>query len=118
MSEPMAPTQGQITTAVETLRAGGGISGTEGGNPVVDDSVFHGFQAAHALLGPDYEYQLHMAAVAHTPVDEMAVNQLRTYLTAMAREDYWMNGSLAKHIRSGRLVAALERALTFLDERG
>lgn len=71
--------------------------------------IWDGIEAAKDLLGTDYEYVQHIAAVRARGVPTASPSDLSTWFTWMSRGERFCDGFLAGKISDGELAAITQR---------
>ncbi len=71
--------------------------------------IWDGIEAAKDLLGTDYEYVQHIAAVRARGVPTASPSDLSTWFTWMSRGERFSTGFLAGKISDGELAAITQR---------
>lgn len=64
-----------------------------------------GFFESLLILGIDHEFVNNFKSLGDNPkIDELNLQQLKTYLTYIYRKEHYACGSVAEYVKSGKLL--------------
>ena len=81
--------------------------------PIYPDGLFESLY----LLGSDYDYIKNMKDIKDKDISTMSLEEIRTFLTHIARGERFCDGLLEGYVENGLLAKALERILELHDSQ-
>ena len=112
-----------LVKSIEKIEWGGGKptgEKTEDGKdiiqwpyPIYPEGLFESLYT----LGSDHDYIKNMEDIKDKDISTMSLEEIRTFLTHIARGERFCDGLLAGYVENGLLVKALERILELYDSQ-